>query len=40
VIPAFPGLWIAPALLAMVLGGVLLAPRLALALTHRSVEAA
>jgi lipopolysaccharide export system permease protein len=40
VIPAFPGLWIAPALLAVVLGGALLAPRLALALTRRSVEAA
>jgi len=40
VIPAFPGLWIAPVLLAVVLGCVLLAPRLTLALTHRNAEAA
>ena len=39
VIPAFPGLWIAPALLAVVLVCALLEPRLTLALTRRSVEA-
>ena len=40
VIPAFPGLWIAPALLAVVLGCALLEPRLVLALTRRSAVAA
>jgi lipopolysaccharide export system permease protein len=37
VMPPFPGLWIAPVLLAVALGCILLEPRLALALRRRSV---
>ena len=37
VIPAFPGLWVAPALLALILMAALFGPRLALRLRHRRV---